>query len=468
MISAVMGFLAIPEAQLVVDVSPDGHLDKVRQCFKDRTNPLMYLAPSFPKPLSLLAVMADTGCILSGSQALEYVIPGSRSSKSDWDFYVPPYVECVADMSRILAANGVKWNDYTKDLNDLVLGTRVGTVTVPCSYLRGLLSSMRVFRSGARFFGIREMAVRVPMDDVEERFGKGVRHAVEAALYDTTVPWGVTLYRPSDGRPLEVWQEAPGDNEADAAYDPEDQFSLATGSVETRRGCEKVQLMFWRTTRAAGSISYLAKFYATHVQCFISGWAALHMYGKAAMRGEATMWKCEPEEWELRKTYKPIAKYLSRGYRFRKAAVSSVPRVRHATDDEAILITFKQYFSDALGVTGASRHPLSKYFLEYFEGREDNVSNLSWCEFRGKIQVYDPYADALLNACRQATVDASTPSLAEVVSHQAGRDNSQVFSGFVSSVHCEDDVKLAALTPLARAGARDLGLPHAHNGSYVL
>jgi hypothetical protein len=68
-----------------------------------------------------------------------------------------------------------------------------------------------------------------------------------------------------------VWQEAPGDNEADAAYDLEDQFSLATGSVKTRRGCEKVQLMFWRTTRAAGSISYLAKFYATHVQYFISG-----------------------------------------------------------------------------------------------------------------------------------------------------------------------------------------------------
>ena len=61
-----------------------------------------------------------------------------------------------------------------------------------------------------------------------------------------------------------------------------------------------------------------------------------------------------------------------------------------------------------------------------------------------------------------------TPSLAEIVSHQASRNNSQVFSGFVSSVHCEDDAKRAALTPLARAGARDLGLPRAHDGSYVL
>lgn len=153
-------------------------------------------------------------------------------------------MEYVANISRILAANRVKWNDYIKDFNNLVLGTRAGTVMVSYNYLRGLLSSIRVFCSGARFFSIRDMAVIVPIDDVEERFSKGVRHAVEAALYDITVPWGVTLHRPGEGRPLEVRLEAPRDNEADAAYDPEDQFSVATGSVETRRGCEKVQLIF--------------------------------------------------------------------------------------------------------------------------------------------------------------------------------------------------------------------------------
>ena len=41
----------------------------------------------------------------------------------------------------------------------------------------------------------------------------------------------MTLYRPSEGRPLDVRREALRDNEADAAYDLEDQFSLATGSV---------------------------------------------------------------------------------------------------------------------------------------------------------------------------------------------------------------------------------------------
>ena len=86
--------------------------------------------------------MADIGCILSGSWALKYFVLRSRSSKSDWDFYVLLYIECVADMSRILAANWVKWNDYIKDLNDLVLGTRAGIVTILYSYFRGLLSSI--------------------------------------------------------------------------------------------------------------------------------------------------------------------------------------------------------------------------------------------------------------------------------------------------------------------------------------
>ena len=51
-------------------------------------------------------------------------------------------MEYIADILRILAANGVKWNDYIKDLNNLVLGTRVGTVMVLYSYFRGLLLSI--------------------------------------------------------------------------------------------------------------------------------------------------------------------------------------------------------------------------------------------------------------------------------------------------------------------------------------
>ena len=46
---------------------------------------------------------------------------------------------------------------------------------------------MRVFRFRARFFSIREIVVIVPIDDVEERFSKGVRRAIEAVLYNITV-----------------------------------------------------------------------------------------------------------------------------------------------------------------------------------------------------------------------------------------------------------------------------------------
>ena len=84
------------------------------------------------------------------------------------------------------------------------------------------------------------MAVIVLIDDVEERFSKGVRRAVEAVLYNTTILWGVTLHRPSEGRPLNIRREALRDNDADAAYDLEDQFSVAIKSVKTKRGCEKV------------------------------------------------------------------------------------------------------------------------------------------------------------------------------------------------------------------------------------
>ena len=119
---------------------------------------------------------------------MEYFVPKFKFFKSDWDFYIPLYIECVIDISKILATNRMKWNDNIKDFNNLVFSTHTGIVMVSCDYFRGLLLSMQVFHFKAKFFSIREMAVMVPMDDIKERFGKGVKHVVKVVLYNTTMP----------------------------------------------------------------------------------------------------------------------------------------------------------------------------------------------------------------------------------------------------------------------------------------
>ncbi|KAK3369567.1 hypothetical protein B0T24DRAFT_533757, partial [Lasiosphaeria ovina] len=76
---------------------------------KDRLNPAVYLSLVFANPLSLLIVIADNGCVLSGSRALNFFIPSIVDDDSNWDFYVNGYKECVINTITALEDAGVEW-----------------------------------------------------------------------------------------------------------------------------------------------------------------------------------------------------------------------------------------------------------------------------------------------------------------------------------------------------------------------
>lgn len=71
---------------------------------------LFYLKQTFHYPVTLMSAMFDTGCVLTGSRALEFFLPGAAGPDSAWDFYVPGYKESVADMIDALARCGVIWH----------------------------------------------------------------------------------------------------------------------------------------------------------------------------------------------------------------------------------------------------------------------------------------------------------------------------------------------------------------------
>ncbi|CAI6089235.1 unnamed protein product [Clonostachys chloroleuca] len=91
------------------------------QCCEWRISPVSYLQRTFKYALMLLAVMFDTGCLLSGSHALEYFVPGSCGPGSDWDFYVTAYKESVADIVNVLKACGVTWHAETTRIEEELL-----------------------------------------------------------------------------------------------------------------------------------------------------------------------------------------------------------------------------------------------------------------------------------------------------------------------------------------------------------
>jgi hypothetical protein len=75
-IENVLSFMSIDDAAALCAASNiDSKLTK-------RTDPVIYLSTTFKSPRSLLAAMADEGCLISGSRALEFLIPGSIGDDS--------------------------------------------------------------------------------------------------------------------------------------------------------------------------------------------------------------------------------------------------------------------------------------------------------------------------------------------------------------------------------------------------
>ncbi|KAH7146088.1 hypothetical protein EDB81DRAFT_947157 [Dactylonectria macrodidyma] len=112
----------------------------VNKCYQSRIDPVAYLSKTFMHPVTLMSAMFDSGCVISGSRALEFFIPGSITPQSDWDFYVPGYKESVADMINVLALCGVAW-DLEGDAIVTVL-TQSGTVEVAVRTMEALSSWM--------------------------------------------------------------------------------------------------------------------------------------------------------------------------------------------------------------------------------------------------------------------------------------------------------------------------------------
>ncbi|KAG5820489.1 hypothetical protein H9Q74_000503 [Fusarium xylarioides] len=115
----------------------------LERCYAIRVSPTKYLSKAFKYPVTLLAAMFDTGCVISGSRALDYFIPGSATVESDWDFYVPGYKESVADMIQALSKCGVVWNLEGDAITAAI--SQHGCVTIKrvvleslCSWISGL------------------------------------------------------------------------------------------------------------------------------------------------------------------------------------------------------------------------------------------------------------------------------------------------------------------------------------------
>ena len=253
----------------------------LEQCYNMRVDPISYLSKTFKHPVTLLSAMFDTGCILVGSRALEFFVPGSSRDESAWKFFVPGYKESVSDMINALDKSGVAWQ------------------------------------------------------------------------FDN----------PTAGH----------------------EFTTLYGRLHPSKGAQQVQLIIGNDRDdLRGGMGFLKEVYASHVQCFISGWCAAHMhYGEASTK-TSTIWRQQQGQESL--VQQPdTRKYELRGFRLERACRGS-PITRSFNDHESIVLDFGDMYRGF--IQNSHQALLSAWLAE----RRQNIASITWTEFNGRVcSISDPF-----------------------------------------------------------------------------
>ncbi|PWI65458.1 hypothetical protein PCL_07059 [Purpureocillium lilacinum] len=278
-LQGVVNKLSLADAMILRDAFTYSSI--LEQCYSTRVDPVFYLSKTFKHPVTLLSAMFDTGCILVGSRALEFFVPGSSRDESAWKFFVPGYKESVSDMINALDKSGVAWH------------------------------------------------------------------------FDN----------PTAGH----------------------EFTTLYGRLHPSKGAQQVQLIIGNDRDdLRGGMSFLKEVYASHVQCFISGWCAAHMhYGEASTK-TSTIWR--QQQGQERLAQQPdTRKYELRGFRLERACRGS-PITRSFNDHESIVLDFGDMYR---GFIQKSHQALLGAWLAE---RRQNIASITWTEFDGRIcSVSDPF-----------------------------------------------------------------------------
>lgn len=120
-IKRILSFLSIDDGYtllLAYHISPD--------LIKWHISPVRHFSKFLNYAHSFVVAMADKGCVVSGSDTLEFFVPGSIDKNSDLDIYIPGNLQSVTNILTVLEKCGVKWNWLGDDLDRFISGT-IGT-----------------------------------------------------------------------------------------------------------------------------------------------------------------------------------------------------------------------------------------------------------------------------------------------------------------------------------------------------
>lgn len=287
----------------------------------------VYLQHKFGKSDELLEAMSKATAYLSGSQAVDFFVPGSSKPTSDWDFYVPYHVGTITSFMCKLEDMGVSWKTE-KDMFGIKLDSE------PDGFV---ISSYDILR--IEVDGIKDEATRRGLGFELHGFGPN-----RAEWFHVAVADGVMVVKPH--------------NEASIEYD-EKMFSVVARGYLSRNNTEtQVQIL----GEHRNSDFYTPSIFGHHSSCtqaVIGPYMAFHIYGDMACNHESYPWPAVLTQQHIHRSHNmqvlpkpedkcvPVwMKYEERGYTYIDAPRQGVRTdLRRISDDGVIRVAYSRHTS---------------------------------------------------------------------------------------------------------------------------
>ena len=403
----ILAYLGVKDAQAVAGVS-----SRLSVVGNDRLNPVVYLSSTFSNSISLLAEMADNGCVLSGSRALDFFVPGTADNDSDWDFYVNGYTQCAVNMIRALEDSGVEWEFLEDRVRRFLRGgeksmkVKVGDIKNVQSWGGSHLLDTADLEEDVRhtFKSIFELSVPVINRDENITIQKGKNNIIRFKLPRRHV---------ETEEPGEIDNELDnnGDNSDDIDTGENDSsyygtFSVITGRIRTKTGSSKVQLIICHNYGLPmHCLQVISRFHSTPVQGFLAGFGAGHMFYDKTASMLGTVWNF-PDLSLIRKQKRKeaVAKYIRRGFKLSSQEyVWPTARIRLGDPGTLFMNYTKLYeqfenlntgMSSPCSAFGKAAHPVA----HFLEGLNWGIKNTVWeLEGDGPHNKVHPLLKTVLN-----------------------------------------------------------------------
>ena len=451
MLQSIMDKLTSGDARRLRDIFPYSSI--LEQCHGSRSDPVTYLSATFKDPIELLSVMFDTGAAIVGPRALNFFVPKAFTN-TDWDFYVPGYKESVVDMLKVLQRAGVTWHFEGERIAASI--RRAGEATAE----KGVLETLRSWvASETTLAGSREH-----LGDVLSRL---VRE-FQSLRPDQKKPSHFRITG-GIGDCINILPGKPMHPESDTYFDQSDLKNvIIRGSVPTRQGMQPVRLIVGtNSANGMGCMAFLKTVYASHLQCFISGWCAAHMYYQLAHNGKTIFWK----PWYRKNAVqirRAVHKYRARGFEFSKSELNG-PTTRSLRDSGALVLDFGDIYRSFV------QRSHGTLINEWLSERRENVAGVTWTEFDGRVFALQDPVEAAYRPCRAAftTHAVDLPlnrlrrmsNLVSLNSSEATKPDADIFRSSTSQSIGNKGWKSPLL---ARSGTVPCNLRDAHPWSWAL